>query len=278
MTARKRLGNIVIFIILAILALFMIMPVYLTVIMSVKPIQEMFIFPPKLYVTEPTLSNYTAMFRICSGERVPFSRYVFNSVFVTVAVTIMQVVFSSMAAFCLAKVKFPGAKLINALIVAALLYQSNVIYIMQYMVLAKMGLVNKIAALILPAAASPICIFLMRQAISQMPDSVIESAKVDGAGLFRICWQVVMPNQKPALMTLVIFTFQAAWNIQGGSVIFDESLKTLPTVVMQASAAGLSRAGVAMAAAVFMLVPPVIIFMLAERHVIETMAHSGLKE
>lgn len=278
MTARKRLGNIGIFIILAILALFMIMPVYLTVIMSVKPIQEMFIFPPKLYVTEPTLSNYTAMFRICSDERVPFSRYVFNSVFVTVAVTIMQVVFSSMAAFCLAKVKFPGAKLINALIVAALLYQSNVIYIMQYMVLAKMGLVNKIAALILPAAASPICIFLMRQAISQMPDSVIESARVDGAGLFRICWQVVMPNQKPALMTLVIFTFQAAWNIQGGSVIFDESLKTLPTVVMQASAAGLSRAGVAMAAAVFMLVPPVIIFMLAERHVIETMAHSGLKE
>ncbi|MDE6021333.1 MAG: carbohydrate ABC transporter permease [Ruminococcus sp.] len=278
MTARKRMGNIGIFIILAILALFMIMPVYLTVIMSVKPIQEMFIFPPKLYVTEPTLSNYTAMFRICSGEHVPFSRYVFNSVFVTVAVTIMQVVFSSMAAFCLAKVKFPGAKLINALIVAALLYQSNVIYIMQYMVLAKMGLVNKIAALILPAAASPICIFLMRQAISQMPDSVIESAKVDGAGLFRICWQVVMPNQKPALMTLVIFTFQAAWNIQGGSVIFDESLKTLPTVVMQASAAGLSRAGVAMAAAVFMLVPPVIIFMLAERHVIETMAHSGLKE
>lgn len=278
MTARKRLGNIGIFIILAILALFMIMPVYLTVIMSVKPIQEMFIFPPKLYVTEPTLSNYTAMFRICSGERVPFSRYVFNSIFVTAAVTIMQVIFSSMAAFCLAKVKFPGAKLINALIVAALLYQSNVIYIMQYMVLAKMGLVNKIAALILPAAASPICIFLMRQAISQMPDSVIESAKVDGAGLFRICWQVVMPNQKPALMTLVIFAFQAAWNIQGGSVIFDESLKTLPTVVMQASAAGLSRAGVAMAAAVFMLVPPVIIFMLAERHVIETMAHSGLKE
>lgn len=278
MTARKRIGNIGIFIILSILALFMIMPVYLTVIMSVKPIQEMFIFPPKLYVTEPTLSNYTAMFRICSGEHVPFSRYVFNSVFVTVAVTIMQVVFSSMAAFCLAKVKFPGAKLINALIVAALLYQSNVIYIMQYMVLAKMGLVNKIAALILPAAASPICIFLMRQAISQMPDSVIESAKVDGAGLFRICWQVVMPNQKPALMTLIIFTFQAAWNIQGGSVIFDESLKTLPTVVMQASAAGLSRAGVAMAAAVFMLVPPVIIFMLAERHVIETMAHSGLKE
>jgi len=275
---KRRFGNILVFILLFAAALFMILPIYLTVIMSIKPVQEIFVFPPKLYVLEPTLSNYTNMFRICSDESVPFSRYVFNSIYVTAVVTIIQVIFSSMIAFCLAKVKFPGAKFINSIIVISLLYQSNVIYIMQYIVLAKMGIVNSMAALILPSAASPICVFLMRQSISQMPDSIIEAAKVDGAGLFRICWQVVMPNQKPALMTLVIFAFQSAWNIQGGSVIFDESLKTLPTVVQQAASAGLSRAGVAMAAAVFMLVPPAVIFIIAQRHVIETMAYSGIKE
>jgi ABC-type glycerol-3-phosphate transport system permease component len=118
----------------------------------------------------------------------------------------------------------------------------------------------------------------MRQSISQVPDSMIEAAKVDGAGLFRICWQIVIPNQKPALMTLIIFAFQGAWNIQTGSVVFREQYKTLPTVVTQAASSGLARAGVAMAAAVFLLIPPIVIFMLAQRQVIETMAHSRIKE
>lgn len=275
---RKVFGRVCIFLFLTVLGLFMAMPVYLTVIMSVKPQNEMFIFPPKLYAAEPTFSNFADMFRLCSSGKVPFSRYIFNSIFVTVTVTAMQAVFSSMAAFCLAKVKFPGAKILNSIIVISLLYQSSAIYLMQYVVLAEMGMVNRIAALILPAAASPMCLFLMRQSISTMPDSVIEAAKVDGAGLFRICWQIVIPNQKPALMTVVIFAFQVAWNIQGGSIIFDESMKTLPTIVQQAAAAGISRAGTAMAAAVFMLIPPAVIFMLAQRQVIETMSHSGIKE
>jgi ABC-type glycerol-3-phosphate transport system permease component len=183
-----------------------------------------------------------------------------------------------MAAFVLAKCKFPGSKILNSIIVVALLYQSNVIYIMQYIVMAKLGMINTYWALILPSIASPMGLFLMRQSIGQVPDAMIEAAKVDGAGLFRICWQIVMPNQKPALMTLIIFAFQAAWNIQAGTVVFDESLKTLPTVVQQAASSGLARAGVAMAAAVFMLVPPIVVFMIAQKNVIETMAHSGIKD
>ncbi len=271
-------GTVGIFIFLVLLGLFMVLPIYLAVVMSIKPVQELFVFPPKLYVIEPTLSNYTSMFRICSDLWVPFSRYVFNSVFVTVTVTVCQVVFSAMAAFCLAKIKFPGAKVMNSIIVISLLYQANVIYIMQYMVLAKLGMVDTWMALVFPSIASPMCLFLMRQSVSQIPDAMIEAAKVDGAGLFRTCWQIVMPNQKPAMMTVIIFAFQAAWNIQGGTLVFNESLKTLPTVVQQAASAGLARAGVAMAAAVFMLVPPIIIFMLAQRQVIETMAHSGIKD
>jgi len=218
------------------------------------------------------------MFAAVRQNRVPFSRYVFNSVFVTVSVTAAQCVFASMAAFVLAKCRFPGCRIINGVIVTSLLYQSSVIYIMQYMVMTKLNIIDSPLALILPAAASPMGVFLMRQSISQIPDAMLDAAKVDGAGLFRICWQIVIPNQKPALMTLMIFAFQAAWNIQGGGVIFREQFKTLPAAVAQVSSSGMARAGVAMAASVFMLVPPVIVFILAQRYVIETMAHSGIKE
>lgn len=275
---RKIGGNIAVFAVLLITGIFMLMPIYLTVVMSLKPVEELFIFPPKLYTLRPTLDNFREMFALLKSGRVPFSRYVFNSFFVTLSVTVLQCVFTSMAAFILAKCRFPGSKLINSVIVVALLYQSNVIYIMQYIVMAKMGLIDSILALILPSAASPMGLFLMRQSISQIPDSVIEAAKVDGAGLFRICWQIVMPNQKPALMTLMIFAFQGAWNTQSGSLVFREEFKTLSTAVTQAAASGMGRAGAAMAAAVFMLIPPVIVFMLAQRQVIETMAHSGIKD
>ncbi|HNZ98047.1 carbohydrate ABC transporter permease [Ruminococcus sp.] len=275
---RKYGGSVVIFLFLALLGLFMFLPIYLTVIMSIKPVEELFVFPPKLYAVRPTLDNFRDMFRVLHQNRIPFSRYVFNSIFVTVTVTVLQCVFSSMAAFVLAKCKFPGSKFINGVIVVALLYQSSVIYIMQYIVMAKLHMIDTYMALIFPAIASPMGLFLMRQSISQVPDSMIEAAKVDGAGLFRICWQIVIPNQKPALMTLIIFAFQGAWNIQTGSVVFREQYKTLPTVVTQAASSGLARAGVAMAAAVFLLIPPIVIFMLAQRQVIETMAHSGIKE
>lgn len=275
---RKKGRSIPSIILLLIMGLFMLLPIYLTVVMSVKPVEELFVFPPQMYTLRPTLDNYKDMFDVLKSNRVPFSRYVFNSVAVTVTVTVLQCGFSAMAAFVLAKCKFPGGKIINGIIVTSLLYQSNVIYIMQYIVMSEMGIIDTPLALILPAIASPMGLFLMRQSISQIPDSMIEAAKVDGAGLFRICWQIVMPNQKPALMTIIIFAFQGAWNIQGGSVIFQEQYKTLPTVVSQAASSGIARAGVAMAAAVFMLVPPVIVFILAQRQVIETMAHSGIKE
>ena len=275
---RKIGGTVAIFTFLAVLGLFMIFPIYLILVMSIKPVEELFIFPPKLYAIRPTLDNFSDMFEVLNSNRVPFSRYVFNSVAVTVSVTVLQCIFASMAAFVLAKCKFPGSKFINSVIVVSLLYQSNVIYIMQYIVMAKLGLIDNPLALILPSIASPMGLFLMRQSISQVPDAMIEAAKVDGAGLFRICWQIVMPNQKPALMTIIIFAFQAAWRIEAGSVVFQEQYKTLPTVVNQAATAGLARAGVAAAAAVFMLIPPIVVFMLAQRQVIETMAHSGIKD
>lgn len=274
---QKKSGTVIMFIFLALLGIFMIFPVYLTIVMSVKPVEELFVFPPKLYTLQPTLKNFSDMFEAIRQNRIPFSRYVFNSVTVTVSITFLQSVVISMSAFVLAKCRFAGNILINRIIVISLLYQSNVIYIMQYMVINKLNLTDSLYALILPSIASPMGLFLMKQSISQLPDSIIESAKMDGAGLFRICWQIVMPNQKPALMTLIIFAFQSSWNMQSGAFVFHEEYKTLPTVVNQISSAGVARAGVAMAGAVFMLVPPVIVFTLTQGQIIETMAYSGIK-
>lgn len=277
--AGKKIGSTIgIFVFLFILGIFMALPIYLTIIMSIKPVHELFVFPPKLYVIEPTFDNFRDMFQALSNMWVPFSRYVFNSIFVTVCVTVSQCVFASMAAFVLAKCRLPFIHTLNKIIIIALLYQSNVIYIMQYIIMAKMGIINTYWALILPSVASPMCVYLMRQSMTIVPDAMIEAAKVDGADMFTICWKIVMPNQKPALMTMIIFAFQSAWNIQGGTLVYKESLKTLPTVVQQAASAGLARAGVAMAAAVFMLIPPIVIFMLAQKQVIETMAHSGISD
>lgn len=273
----QKAGTCITAVLLVILGLFMFFPIYLTVVMSIKPIEELYIFPPELYTLRPTLDNFGKMFDMIDNSRVPFSRYLFNSIFVTFTITFLQCIFVSMAAFVLAKCRFPASKFINAIIVTALLYQSSVIYIMQYAVMSELGIIDSPLAIILPSVASPVGLFLMKQSIGQMPDSIIESAKIDGAGLFRICWQIVMPTQKPALMTLIIFAFQASWNIQGGSVVFQEQYKTLPDVISQISSSGLARAGETMASAVFMLVPPVIVFIIAQRYVIDTMAHSGIK-
>ena len=216
-------GSIAIFLFLTVLGLFMVFPIYLAIITSIKPVEELFIFPPKFYPMNPTLDNFRDMFRVLGQMWVPFSRYVWNSVFVTVVVTVAQCIVASMAAFVLAKCKFPGNGIINKIIVISLLYNSNVIYIMQYMVLAKMGMIDTYMALIFPSIAAPMNLFLMRQSMSQVPDAMIEAAKVDGANMFTTCWRIVIPNQKPALMTMSIFAFQGGWYIQGGSLVYDEA-------------------------------------------------------
>ena len=276
--ARSAGGDAGITVLLVILGVFMFLPMLYVIMQSLKPLDELWMYPPRFIVTSPTPKNFRDLFTLMNISWVPFSRYVWNSVFVTVVVTVAQCIVASMAAFVLAKCKFPGNGIINKIIVISLLYNSNVIYIMQYMVMSELNLINTTRALILPSIASAMGLFLMRQSMSQVPDAMIEAAKVDGANMFTTCWRIVIPNQKPALMTMSIFAFQGAWNIQGGSLVYDEAKKTLPTVVQQAASAGLARAGVAMAAAVFMLIPPVVFFMLAQKNVIETMAHSGIKD
>lgn len=179
---------------------------------------------------------------------------------------------------CAFKVAFPGAKALNKIIEVALLFTSTVLYIMQYMVMATLGMIDTYFAIILPYIATPMGLFLMRQFMGQLPDSMIEAAKLDGASHIRICWQIVMPNVKPAWLTLLIFAFQGAWQITGYSFIYNEALKPIPTVMQQISAAGIARAGVAAAAAVITMLPPIIVFIFCQSSVMETMATSGLKD
>lgn len=275
--SERRKGNIIVFLFLTVLGIFMALPIYLAFLMAFKPEQELFVFPPKLYTLNPTPDNFRNMLHdLGKSELVPFSRYFFNSVFVTVSVTVLQCVFSAMAGFVLAKCRFAGKNFLNAIILISLLYQSNVIYIMQYVVMAELNIINTYGALIFPLVSSSMSLFLMRQSISQVPDEIIEAGKIDGAGLFRICWQIVIPNQKPAFSAVMIFAFQSAWNMQSSSFVYKENFKTLPTVIQQITASGISKTGITATASVIMLLPPVILFIFARKSVIETMAHSGI--
>ena len=281
--SNKRVGkswknDIGIFVILLILGIFMIAPIYLAIVTSIKPVQEIFIMPPKLYAVNPTFENFSDLFLVASNSWVPFSRNVFNSFFVTIVATVLHVVFVCMASFVLAKCKFPGVNLLNKLVVIALLFNSTVTYIMQYMVMARLGMINTYSALILPLISTSMGLFLMIQSVGQIPDAMIEAAKVDGASLMRICWGIVVPNSKPAIMTIIIFQFQAAWNSTGGNLVYNEALKTIPTVVSQIAAAGIARQGAIAASAVVLMIPPLAIFIAAQSNVMETMAHAGMKD
>lgn len=271
-------GDIAIFVLLILLGIFMLFPIYLSVVQSLKPSEELFLFPPKLYVMAPTDQNFVDLLNTASNMWVPFSRYIFNSVFVAVVVTVSQLIFSSSAAYALAKGNFPGQKALNKIIEIALLFTSTVTFIMQYMVMATLGMIDTYLAITLPFIATPMGMYLMRQFMGQIPDSLIEAAKLDGAGHFRCCWQIVMPNVKPAWLTLMIFAFQGAWQITGYAFIYNEALKPIPTVLQQISASGIARAGVAAAAVVIIMIPPILVFILCQSSVMETMAQSGLKD
>ncbi|MBS5479797.1 MAG: carbohydrate ABC transporter permease [Clostridiales bacterium] len=271
-------GTIAIALFLLIIGAFMALPIVYSLIQSVKPLDEIFAYPPRFFVKHPTFDNYVQVYQLCQSLWVPLSRYVFNSLFIAGAGTFVYVILASMAAFPLSKHKFPGKALIAALIVWALLFRSEVTGISQYIIISGMGMINTYWALLLPPLANTFGVFLMMQFMeSAIPESVLEAGRIDGATEYRMFYSVVMPAVKPAWLTLVIFTFQSFWNVTGVSFVYDESLKTLPSVLSTISSGGLARAGATAAVAVILLIPPIIIFIISQSSISETMAHSGLK-
>ena len=276
--SRSRLGNLVVLVLLAAMGVFTAIPFLFSIVQSIKPVDELFVYPPRLTVSRPTLDNFAVLFNLTSSTWVPVSRYLFNSLLLTICGTVGNVVVCSMAAYPLAKLKFHGRKLLFNLVVVSLLFTYEVTFIPNYVILSKLQMLDTFWALLLPAVATPMGLFLMKQFMEQIPDSVVESARVDGAGTLTLYWRIVMPQVKPAWLTLVIFSFQSLWNREGLEFIFSEELKMFPTILKQVASSGVARAGAAAAAAVILMIPPIVVFLLSQSNVIETMASSGIKE
>jgi ABC-type glycerol-3-phosphate transport system permease component len=275
---RSRFVDFLLGLFLLLLGAFMVMPIWLVIINAFKPIAELFIFPPRFYVAHPTLENFVQLGQILQNMWVPFSRYLFNSILVTVVATVGNVIVGSLAAYPLAKHNFPGKKFISKLIVLALLFTTQILYIPQYIISAKLHLINTYWSLILPVVQSTIGVFLMQQFMGQIPTSLLEAARIDGAGEFKIWWSIVMPSVKPAWLTVIIFAFQNIWSQNGNLYIYNESMKVLPSITSQVQAGGLVRAGPAAAVMLVLMLPPLILFEATQKQVIETMTTSGIKE
>ena len=270
--------TVIISLVLIAFGVFMALPMVYIITSAFKPLEEIFLFPPKLYAMHPTLENFSSMTRIVSNLWVPFSRYMFNSIIVSVIGTLGYLIIATMAAYPLAKCDFPGKKPLNSLITTALMFTAAVTALPKYIVMSVLGLIDSYYALILPTFAGTMGVFLCVQFLETLPGSLIEAGKVDGAGDYRIFFQLVIPNIRPVIFTILIFQFQTVWNQTSGDYIYSEELKTLPMVLSQIATAGISRAGVGSAAALLLIIPPILIFVLSQSNVMETMAHSGLKE
>ncbi|MBQ9965608.1 MAG: carbohydrate ABC transporter permease [Clostridia bacterium] len=271
-------GTVFVFIILVLFGTFMILPFVYSIVQSLKPPEELFRFPPRFFVSNPTFKNFKDLFGLTNSLWVPFSRYILNSAIITLIGTVGHVILASMAAFAIAKFPFPGSKIIFNIVVWSLLFTGEVTALPQYIVTAKLGLINTYWALILPAIGGSLGFFLMKQFMEQVPNGVVEAATVDGANELRTWWSIVLPITKPAWLTLIIFSFQSLWNNSGDKFIYNEEIKTLPSILSQISASGISRVGAAAAATVILMIPPMITFLASQRSVIETMAYSGIKE
>lgn len=271
-------GDVFIFIFLCFVALILVIPLVYIISNSLKPYNELFLFPPNLFVKNPTTDNYADLFTLISNSWVPFSRYLANTVFITVVGTIGNVLLGSMAAFAISKIRFPGANFIFRLIVLSLMFSATVTAIPTYLIIAKIGWIDTYYALIVPSLQSSLGIYLMKQFIDQIPDTLIEAAKIDGANDGRIYLSIIMPSVKPAWLTVIILSIQSLWNITGSNYIFSEQLKTLPVAMSQIVSGGIARAGASAAVSVVMLSVPVLSFIIAQSNVVETMATSGMKE
>lgn len=242
-----------------------------------KPISEIFLFPPKLFVQNPTLNNFFDLSVIISDLNVIFSRYLFNTIIITVLGTGGTVLIGSMAAFPLAKYKFPGQKLMSNVIVYSLMFNGTVTAIPNYIIMTRLHMVNSYWAVILPVVGGTFGLYLMQNFIVQVPDELIEAAKMDGMSEFSIFFKIIMPLSKPAWITLIVLSFQSFWSNTGGTFLYSEKLKPVSYMLSQVVSGGISRTGAASAVTLVMMVVPITVFVVSQSNVVETMATSGLK-
>ncbi|MBO5010730.1 MAG: carbohydrate ABC transporter permease [Clostridia bacterium] len=264
---------------LTILGVIMFFPMYYVVIQSLKPLDELFMFPPRFYVINPTFDNFSELFTLMSDSWVPFSRYIFNTVFITICGTCGNLVLASMAAYSLAKLRFPGRNAIFQMIVMSLMFHSTVNQVTHFIILSAFGWVDTYLSVIIPSMAGTMGLYLMKQFMeSSVPDTVLESARLDGASEFRTFLIIAMPMVKPAWLTLMIECFKSLWNSGASIYIHSEELKTFNYAINQIVTGGIARSGAGAAAIVIMMIVPIGVFVLNQSQIIETMGSSGMKD
>lgn len=276
---RSKFGNFVYALFITVMGLFSILPMVYCICTAFKPLDELLVFPPRFFVHRPTFSNFTVLPTLLENLSVPATRYFLNSVVITLSVTVIQIFVASMSAFALSKSHMRFRYVFFIIIQFSLLYNGTTLAIPQYFIFCKLHLIDTLWVYILPAIPSSMGVFLLKQYMdTSIPDSLLEAARIDGASVFKIYWKIVMPITKPAWMTLLLFAFQGIWSVSpSGGTIFSEELKTLPYVMSSIASGGTARAGAAMASAVLLMIPPVIMYFVSQSNVLETMSSAGVK-
>lgn len=268
------------YIITGLMALFMLLPIVFIIVHAFKPISELLEYPPKFYVINPTLDNFKNLFNQTTQSSIPFSRYLFNSISVTLVGVAATMFITSLTAFALSKLRFKGKKILFKVNEVAMMFVGSALVIPRYLVISSLGITNTFFAHIIPLLAMPVGLFLVKQFIDQIPDELIEAARLDGATDFQVFWRVIMPLIKPALSTVAILSFQGFWNNMETSSIFvsDEGHRTLAFFLSTlTSNSSVSGQGMAAAASLIIFLPNLIFFIIVQSKVMDTMAHSGIK-
>lgn len=278
---RFKISRLLVLILVGCLVCFCAFPLIALICRAFMPLDELYVFPPRIFVRHPTLQNYRDLLTSLSSSTVPFTRYVFNSLWVTVVTVFCTIIVCSMGAYGMVKHKPIGAALIFTIVVAALGFSGHVTKIPSYMIVSGVGLMDSYAALIVPSVATAYNFFLMKQFCEQLPDSLLEAARIDGAKEVRIFWTIVMPLLKPAWSTLCVLTFISSWNDSFSPLVYihSDAMKTLPLAIQTISggAGVVARSGTPAAAALLTTAPTIIIYLIMKGQVLQTMAYSGIK-
>lgn len=278
-----RLSTIIILTLLTGVALVSLLPIVYVICNAFKPLEELFVYPPTFFVKNPTMQNFWDFIYATDVSTVPFTRYLFNSVFVTVTTTGLIILVSLCCAYAFSKMKFPGQNGLFKMITVALMFSPEAVVITRYLIVSGLGLIDSYWAHILPHLALPMGVFLIKQFMDQVPNSLCEAAKIDGASELRILWSIITPAVLPAVGAVLIIAFQTVWGDMTTSTLYmtNESMKTLPYFVESLTsgltATSVARKGATAAAGLLMLLPNFIIFAVLQKSMIATMVTSGIK-
>ena len=276
---RSRGGDTGIAVMLILMGAFMFLPMLYVVLNSLKPLDELWYYPPRFYVVNPTFQNFSDLFRLMNTSWVPFSRYLFNTLLISVVGTLGNLILSSMAAYALSKIKFPGRDWMFQLIVMSLMFSAQASAIANFILMSALHWIDTYFAIIIPAWGSTLGLYLMKQFMeSSVSDAVLESARLDGSSELNTFLKIAMPMVKPAWLTLIVYSFQGLWQTGSSIYIYSEELKTFSYAIIQILSGGIVRQGAAAAASVVMMIVPIAVFVVSQSNIMETMATSGMKD